>query len=417
MVFASRIEKKAIIMAAGYGRRMRPLTENLPKPLLTVCNKPFIGQTIEQAIHTTRLSDFVITTHYLGGLIQHYLGYGGKFSGGININYLVENPLVNAAQGAMSAFHSFDFPTAQPFWIFGGDVFAPEMDFSKIQLSHEEAFKRSHVLGTIAFNLVPLKEFVGRYGVWIIDESNFLVRTGGICTSESEARSVFEEIKSPRIKAESEKAGTPLFPINTLFMVLEGNFFERTEACPGFNNKWDFPEMFNSLGPGTINSCYIDSPWMDINSPEALWRAQWYFLKNGFYPPDSNYIQGRGREKGGTSLDPHHILNSVVGKNATIQESSVVNSVIGNGCYIHNTTIDGCVVLPNTYLNLRSGRNMKIRNCIIGGSIIGGTFIDPVFDKRLSSLEKKIVFVKDTGEIVTTNLKITDEDISTAFGV
>ena len=73
---------KAMILAAGRGERMRPLTDERPKPLLKVNGKTLIEWHIE-ALKEAGIRDIIINTCWLGDLIPEYLGDGGYW--GVNL--------------------------------------------------------------------------------------------------------------------------------------------------------------------------------------------------------------------------------------------------------------------------------------------------------------------------------------------
>ena len=75
---------KAMILAAGRGERMRPLTDHTPKPLLKAAGKPLIEYTIE-ALLKAGITDIIINLAYLGKQIQDYLGDGSQYQ--VNISY------------------------------------------------------------------------------------------------------------------------------------------------------------------------------------------------------------------------------------------------------------------------------------------------------------------------------------------
>ena len=84
-----------VIMAGGQGRRLRPHTENCPKPLLPVGGKPMLEHCIDQA-KLDGFERFVITLHYLGHMIEEYFGDGRDRQ--ISIDYLrEEQPLAQLA--------------------------------------------------------------------------------------------------------------------------------------------------------------------------------------------------------------------------------------------------------------------------------------------------------------------------------
>tara|TARA_Y100000991_G_C21969755_1_gene348754 strand:+ start:1853 stop:2914 length:1062 start_codon:yes stop_codon:yes gene_type:complete len=81
------IEETFFILAGGKGLRMRPLTENLPKPMLHISGKPMIEIIINNA-KEYGFRNFVLSIGYLGGIIKEYFGNGEKF--GVKISYIEE---------------------------------------------------------------------------------------------------------------------------------------------------------------------------------------------------------------------------------------------------------------------------------------------------------------------------------------
>ncbi|MZH03476.1 MAG: NTP transferase domain-containing protein, partial [Nitrospinae bacterium] len=104
-----------LIMAGGQGTRLRPYTENCPKPMLLVGGKPMLEHIIMGA-KAEGFQDFIITVHYLGNLIEEYFGNGSRWN--VCINYLREESPLGTA-GAMSLLN----PRPElPFVISNGDV-------------------------------------------------------------------------------------------------------------------------------------------------------------------------------------------------------------------------------------------------------------------------------------------------------
>jgi len=86
---------KAMILAAGRGERMRPLTDTTPKPLLKVNNKALIEYTIENLVKAG-ITDIVINLAYLGEQIEAYLGDGSHYQANIQYTYEGESGLETA---------------------------------------------------------------------------------------------------------------------------------------------------------------------------------------------------------------------------------------------------------------------------------------------------------------------------------
>ncbi|MGR5464701.1 nucleotidyltransferase family protein [Photobacterium damselae subsp. damselae] len=82
-----KLDNPVFIMAGGFGTRLRPLTDNCPKPLLKVGNKPIL-EIILQRFIDSGFHNFYISTHYLPEMIKDYFGNGAKWN--INITYVHE---------------------------------------------------------------------------------------------------------------------------------------------------------------------------------------------------------------------------------------------------------------------------------------------------------------------------------------
>lgn len=108
---------KAMILAAGLGKRMRPLTDTLPKPLIEVRGKPLIQWHLER-LAQAGIVDVVINIAYLGDKIRRALGDGSRW--GLRITYSVEpEPLETG--GAIR--HAADRLGQEPFLLLNADVF------------------------------------------------------------------------------------------------------------------------------------------------------------------------------------------------------------------------------------------------------------------------------------------------------
>lgn len=107
---------RAMVLAAGRGQRMRPLTDALPKPLLRVGGKPLIVWTIERLVQAG-IRDIIINHAWLGQCIEDALGDGKQF--GAHISYSPENPALETAGGIARALPFFN---DQPFLVVNGDI-------------------------------------------------------------------------------------------------------------------------------------------------------------------------------------------------------------------------------------------------------------------------------------------------------
>jgi dTDP-glucose pyrophosphorylase len=104
-----------VIMAGGMGTRLRPYTENCPKPLLPVAGKPMLEHIIERA-KLEGFNHFVLAIHYLGHMIEEYFANGERL--GVHIDYLREETPLGTA-GALGLLNPLP---NEPFVVTNGDV-------------------------------------------------------------------------------------------------------------------------------------------------------------------------------------------------------------------------------------------------------------------------------------------------------
>ena len=105
-----------MILAAGRGERLRPLTERIPKPLIPIASEPLIAHQLRW-LHRAGIRDVVINLHHLGTEIERVLGRGGDF--GVRIRYSVEEELLDTGGGIKKALgHLGD----EPFVLLNGDI-------------------------------------------------------------------------------------------------------------------------------------------------------------------------------------------------------------------------------------------------------------------------------------------------------
>ena len=118
---------KAMILAAGRGERMRPLTDHTPKPLLPVGGKPLIVWHLER-LSKAGFKQVVINHAHLGGQIEQALGDGSAWD--LKIQYSAESSALETAGGIANALHLLG---DEPFLVVNGDVFT-EIDFNRLKL-------------------------------------------------------------------------------------------------------------------------------------------------------------------------------------------------------------------------------------------------------------------------------------------
>jgi dTDP-glucose pyrophosphorylase len=150
---------KVILMVGGLGTRLRPLTENTPKPMLKVGNKPIL-QTIVEKFSEYGYTNIVMCVNYKSHIIQDFFGDGSEF--GVNIEYIFEEQRMGTA-GALSLLK--EKPT-EPFFVMNGDLLT-NVNFEYLHDFHIS----NNAMGTMC---VREYDFQVPYGVVNINGSKIL---------------------------------------------------------------------------------------------------------------------------------------------------------------------------------------------------------------------------------------------------
>lgn len=130
---------KAMILAAGRGERMRPVSDRIPKPLLPVAGKPLVVWLLERLVRAG-ITDIVVNVSHLGTLIERALGDGRAY--GARISYSREIEALETAGGIAAALPLLG---AEPFVAVNGDVYT-DFEFSRLGV-HAQGLTRT---GTLA---------------------------------------------------------------------------------------------------------------------------------------------------------------------------------------------------------------------------------------------------------------------------
>ncbi|NKB75851.1 MAG: CBS domain-containing protein [Gammaproteobacteria bacterium] len=127
LITESRPDVEVVIMAGGLGTRLRPLTEECPKPMLKLGGQPIL-EIIINSLVKEGITKIHLSVNYLKGVIVDYFGDGSKF--GVEIQYLIEeNPLGTA--GALTLMNRPD----KPILVMNGDVLT-KVDYGRLIDSH-----------------------------------------------------------------------------------------------------------------------------------------------------------------------------------------------------------------------------------------------------------------------------------------
>jgi CBS domain-containing protein/dTDP-glucose pyrophosphorylase len=124
-----RLDISAVIMAGGYGKRLLPLTESVPKPMLPVGDRPLLELIIQQ-LRRSGIRDVNLTTHYLPESISNHFGDGENF--GVRLNYVQEDHPMGTAGG----LKQMKRPDG-PFLVINGDILT-EVPFKEMLTYHRK---------------------------------------------------------------------------------------------------------------------------------------------------------------------------------------------------------------------------------------------------------------------------------------
>jgi len=131
---------KAMILAAGRGERMRPLTDTIPKPLLEVGGKPLIVWHLE-ALALAGIEDIVINHAWLGEQIEATLGDGSVY--GVRIHYSPEKP--EALETAGGIIQALPLLGRDPFLVINGDIWC-DYPFASLVAQPLESGIQAHLV-------------------------------------------------------------------------------------------------------------------------------------------------------------------------------------------------------------------------------------------------------------------------------
>jgi MurNAc alpha-1-phosphate uridylyltransferase len=123
---------KAMLLAAGRGERLRPLTDRVPKPLLEVRGRPLIAWHLA-ALARSGVTDVVINLSWLGGQIRSAIGDGASF--GLAVRYSEEPP--GALETGGGIFQALPLLGSAPFFVVNGDVHT-DFDFATLRLAPDD---------------------------------------------------------------------------------------------------------------------------------------------------------------------------------------------------------------------------------------------------------------------------------------
>jgi UDP-N-acetylglucosamine diphosphorylase / glucose-1-phosphate thymidylyltransferase / UDP-N-acetylgalactosamine diphosphorylase / glucosamine-1-phosphate N-acetyltransferase / galactosamine-1-phosphate N-acetyltransferase len=374
---------KALILAAGEGTRLRPLTSNIPKPLLLVAGKPYLSHLLS-SLRAAGITDVALLVGFKSNRIRER--YGDGSSEGINITYLEQKVRLGTANAIGVAEEIMN----EDFVCINGDVVLSEKDIIDIVHAHRQ--RPGTIMSTVA----------------VQDPSRF----GVIEESEGKMLRILEK---PTV-APSNLINAGLF----IFTPQVFQYIRKTKKSP--RGEYEITDTLNMMACDIDISIFkLKGPWMDVGRAWDLLKANEILMAN-----IDRRIEGVVEE--GATL----IGNVVVEKGARVRSGSYIEGpvYISAGCDIG----PNCYIRPSTCLgkNVRVGAAVEVKNSIVmdgthiphqnyvGDSIIGERCNFGAGTKVANlRFDNKLVKVSFNGELIDVGTRklgvIMGDDVKTGI--
>lgn len=314
---------QALILAGGKGTRLRPLTVYTPKPIVPICNRPFLLYQID-TLKRAGITDITLSLSYQPHKIEQQLGDGSDY--GVKIKYTVEpQPL-----GTAGAYKFAEELIREPTVVFNGDILT-DLDLENVIKQHQER------KATATIVLTPV-ENPSAYG---------LVET----EADGRVRRFLEKPKANEISVNTINAGT---------YVLEPKVLDFIPA--GENYSFEYGLFPGLLTRGEPFYAYIPqfSYWLDIGTPARYLQAHLDLLANRV--TSFSLPHRRGNFDAATAAQIDEL--SIIGDDCVIKPGvEIINSVLGPGCYVEEKAR---IVNSVLWSHNRVGTGAEISHAIIG---------------------------------------------------
>lgn len=296
---------KALLLAGGFGTRLRPLTLTRPKHLLPIANRPHIEHVFDLLLRHG-VDEVILTTSYLAEAFEGTVRVARKR--GLEVHVTFEEVALGTA-GALK--HAEAAVGEGTFFVFNGDILS-DVDLGRVLAFHHDKKAEATIL------LTPVD-----------DPSAF-----GVVPTDPDGRVTGFIEKPPPGEA-------PTNLINAGVYVMEPGVLDR---IPG-GKEWSaeralFPDLVAEGRP--LYATSTDAYWMDVGTPEKYLQA------------NMDAIEGRFAMETGTAIDPAAKIDD---------DARIATSCIGPGCEIEaGATIERSVLLPG----VRVGTAAVIEGSIVG---------------------------------------------------
>lgn len=324
---------QALILAGGKGTRLRPLTVYTPKPIVPICNRPFLLYQID-TLRRAGITDITLSLSYQPNKIEHLLGDGSDY--GVKLKYTVEpQPM-----GTAGAYKFAEDLIREPTVVFNGDILT-DLDLKAVIREHNER------KATATIVLTPVEN----------PQSYGLVET----ESDGAIRRFLEKPKAAEITCNTINAGT---------YILEPKVLDYLPVGENYSFEYGlFPDLLRRK-----EAFYAHIPartyWIDIGTPERYLQVHGDLLANRV---TRIHIKDRRGQFDAATVSEIDDL-SMIGDDCQIKPGAqIINSVLGPGCFVEERArVENSVVWPHTRISTTAQVVGAIvgRGCHIGRSAI-----------------------------------------------
>lgn len=329
--------KKAVIMAGGFGTRLRPLTMAIPKPMVQILNVPMMEH-IVNLLKKSEITDIISVLYFHPDKITSYFEDGSKF--GINMNYV----LANADYGTAGAVrNAYEHLKNERFIIISGDVLT-DFDIAKAIKFHEEKQSKATILLTRVPS--PLQ-----FGIVMTDEESRITR-------------FLEKPSWGQVFSDT---------INTGIYILEPEVLEMIPYQEEYDFSKDlFPRMLSKKMP--LYGYIADGYWRDIGNLNEYQKGQTDALNGKVsltmkgIKKDNLIISNEAEISPSAEFHGTVIVgkNSKIGEHVELRDCVIDDNVeIGMGSKLANTTIWDNTRVGNFVM---MNDDVVCNNCTIGDS-------------------------------------------------
>ncbi|HQS38020.1 MAG: mannose-1-phosphate guanyltransferase [Methylophilales bacterium 39-45-7] len=360
---------KAMILGAGKGTRVQPITHEIPKPMIPLVRKPVMAYLVE-LLKKHGVNEIMVNTSHLAPIIENYFRDGEQF--GVSMAYSYEGHVEDGvaisipvgSAGGMKKIQDFSGFFDETFIVLCGDAWI-DLDISKALEIH----RKKGALASLIVREVPHEE-VFKYGIVALDENERIVQ--------------FQEKPTPE-QAVSNMANTGIY-------IFEPEIFDYIPSDTTYDIGGElFPDLVKLGLP--FYAINLPFQWLDIGNLQDVWTVTSKILNGevtGFKLPGKQLKPGiYAGINVSIDFDKVNIVPPVyIGGSTKVEAGATIEgpAVIGASCIVEaGAIIKNCIVEDYTRLSSMANLQEKI--------IFGSKCIDPILETQVDISEAKLEYM------------------------